>query len=548
MEKGDSKKTSPKNDPTDMDVSVPIFSLSIPLGVRKYLTLLLYAVVIMSLLAIAELNPWGNDLNNPSGIDEENDYSSFIDVPWAELKPIHHDTIEIEKSMISTELDRHGYCDRESPSGVWIKANTSGGEKVDIFVPKGSDLRIPPDSPDCGDEVTQAEVYVEKNDNGSFELLSWAIYDAEPKDKANFEHIRWTLIGIISVFLLLKLQPTELQNRIEKIRRKNSPYSKTTADDWVIYDSWDLVKNREQEGELISEHPTKLPKTESGVITPWIFLVGIIFLLLHILFRELFIFGGAGFNPFLNHDLKSDFIAFIVGAFVITVGPYVLIGKLFNLRSNIANSFGIIFKKRRFVKMIDDVPTSTIRGMSVCRVEVAGVALKMRFQDLLPGAKIELNPSQKLIHRVDERVVGIQNPDNWPIFRRFSGVKKDDLDPNHEISFVVHDGTGSVVVRMPRKNYVLGALRAKESTRFSSKRHWAIDEGDPVLVVGEAIIGDDGQIYIGSDGSTNLPSAVFKGTEWTVQGGFRSTLEYILADILFAIVFVIFMLQLGGVL
>ena len=108
MEQGDSQKKSPKNNPTEMDVSVPIFSLSIPLGVRKYLTLLLYAVVIMSLLAIAELNPWGNDLNNPSGLDEENDYSSFIDVPWAELKPIHHDTIEIEKSMISTELDRHG--------------------------------------------------------------------------------------------------------------------------------------------------------------------------------------------------------------------------------------------------------------------------------------------------------------------------------------------------------------------------------------------------------------------------------------------------------
>ena len=549
MEKGDSQKTSPKNNPTDMDVSVPIFSLSMPLGVRKYLTLFLYAVVIISLLAIAELNPWGNDLNNPSGLDEENDYSSFIDVPWAELKPIHHGTIDIEKGLITSELDdRNRYCSRESPSNVWIKANTSGGKEIDIFVPKGSDLRISLDSPDCGEEVTQAEVYVEKNDNGSFELLSWAIYDTKPEDKTNFEHIRWAVIGTISAFLLLKLQPTELQNRIEKIRRKNSLYSKTTVDEWVIYDSWDLVKNRDQEGELISEHPTKLPKTESGVITPWIFLVGTIFLLLHILFREIFIFGGSVLLVFLNHDLDYGIIAFIVGAFVITVGPYVLIGKLFNLRSNIANSFGIIFKKRRFVKMIDDVPTSTIRGMSIGRVEVAGVALKMRFEDYSNGEVIDLTPNQNIIKRVDERVVGIQNPDNWPIFRKLSGVKKKDLDPNHQNSLIVHDGTGSVVVKMPRKNFVLGALRAKNSTKFSSKSYWTIDEGDPVLVIGEAIIGDDGQIYIGSDGSSNLPSAVFKGTEWTVQGGFRSTLEYVLADILFAIVFVIFMLQLGGVL
>lgn len=549
MEKGDSKKTSPKNNPKDMDVSVPIFSLSIPLGVRKYLTLFLYAVVIISLLAIAELNPWGNDLNNPSGLDEENDYSSFIDVPWAELKPIHHGTIDIEKGLITSELDdRNRYCSRESPSNVWIKANTSGGKEIDIFVPKNSGPRISLDSPDCGEEVTQAEVYVEKNDNGSFELLSWAIYDTKPEDKTNFEHIRWAVIGTISAFLLLKLQPTELQNRIEKIRRKNSLYSKTTVDEWVIYDSWNLVKNRDQEGELISEHPTKLPKTESGVITPWIFLVGTIFLLLHILFREIFLFGGSVLLVFLNHDLDYGIIAFIVGAFVITVGPYVLIGKLFNLRSNIANSFGIIFKKRRFVKMIDDVPTSTIRGMSIGRVEVAGVALKMRFDDYSNGEVIDLTPNQNIIKRVDERVVGIQNPDNWPIFRKLSGVKKKDLDPNHQISFIVHDGTGSVVVKMPRKNFVLGALRAKNSTKFSSKSYWTIDEGDPVLVIGEAIIGDDGQIYIGSDGSSNLPSAVFKGTEWTVQGGFRSTLEYVLADILFAIVFIIFMLQFWGVL
>ena len=206
MEKGDSKKTSPKNNPKDMDVSVPIFSLSIPLGVRKYLTLFLYAVVIISLLAIAELNPWGNDLNNPSGLDEENDYSSFIDVPWAELKAIHHGTIDIEKGLITSELDdRNRYCSRESPSNVWIKANTSGGKEIDIFVPKNSGPRISLDSPDCGEEVTQAEVYVEKNDNGSFELLSWAIYDTKPEDKTNFEHIRWAVIGTISAFLLLRL-------------------------------------------------------------------------------------------------------------------------------------------------------------------------------------------------------------------------------------------------------------------------------------------------------------------------------------------------------
>ena len=547
MEQGGSEKSPPETSSAEMDVSVPIFSLSWPLGRKKFLALFLYLVLIISLLGILELNPWKNDLNNPSGLDEENDYSSFIDVPWAELKSIHYGTIEIEEGLITTKLDRR-YCEREYPSDVWIEAKTSGGEEIDIYVPKDSDLRVSHETKHCGDEVTQAEVYVEKNDNGSFDLLSWSIFEAEPKDKANFEHIRWGLIGVICVFLLLKLQTTELQNRIEKIRRKNSPYSKTTADDWVIYDSWDLVGNRDQESELIVEHPSKLPKTESGVITPWIFLVGIIILLIHMIFREIFILDGSAFVVFLNHDLDYGIIAFVLAAFVFTVGPYVIIGKLFNLRVNISNTFGIIFKKRKFVKMIEDVPTSTIRGMSIGRVEIAGVALKMRFEDYSPGEVIDNTPNQTVMKRVDERIVGIQNPDNWPIFRKLSGVKKKDIDPNHQISFIVHDGTGSVVVKMPRKNYLLGALRAKNSTRFTSKKYWAIDEGDPVLVVGEAMIGDDGQIYIGSDGSTNLPSAVFKGTEWTVQSGFRSTLEYVLADILFTIIFVVFMLQLLGVL
>ncbi len=462
------------------------------------------------------------------------------------MKPIHYDTIEIEEGLISTyqESFRSSYCGREQPNNVWIKANTSGGQEVDIFVPKEDKLRIRFDSSSCGDKVTQATVYVEKNDNGSFDLLAWSIYDGEPKDKANFEHLRWTFIGIISVYFLIKLQPTELQNRIEKIRRKNTPYRKTTADDWVIFDSWDLVKNRDQEGELISEHPTKLPRTESAVITPWIFLVGIMLLLLHILFRELFIFGGAAFNPFLNHDLDSEIIALMVAAFVITVGPYVLIGKLLHLRSNLANTFGIIFKKRRFVKLIDDVPTSTIRGMSVGRVEIAGVALS------LPKSKSNnKGPNHQLIHRMNESVAGIQNPDRWPIFRYFSGVKKEDFDPNRELSIIVHDGTGSVEVKMPRKNYLLGSLRGKVSGIFHSRKYWAIDEGDPVLVVGEAMIGKKGQVYIGTSGTdTNSPSAVFKGTEWTVQGGFRSTVEYFVADILFGIVLIIFLLQYGGVL
>ena len=543
MEEEDSQQLPPENSNENMNVSAPIFSLSIPLGLKKYLVLSLYVVAVMSLLAIAELNPWGNDLNNPAGIDEDNDYTSYIDVPWAELKPIHYDTVEIEEGIISTQQGSHDYCEREQPSNVWIKANTSGGREIDIFVPKDSNLRLPIDSPNCGEEITHAEVYVEKNDNGSFDLLSWAVYDGDPKDKANFEHLRWTLIGIICVYLLLKLQPTELQNRIEKIRRKHTLYRKPTADDWVIFDSWDLVKNRNQEGELISEHPAKLPRSESGVITPWIFLVGVMLLLVHILLRELFIFGGAAFNPFLNHDLDSDIIALMVGAFLITVGPYVLIGKLIHLRSNIANTFGIIFKKRRFVKLIDDVPTSTIRGMSVGRVEIAGVALS------LPKAKSKnKGPIYQLVHRVDERVAGIQNPDRWPIFRYFSGVKKEEFDPNHELSIIVHDGTGSVEVRMPRKNYLLGTLRGKVSGIFHSKKHWAIDEGDPVLVVGEAMIGKNGQVYIGTGADTKSPSAVFKGTEWTVQGGFRSTVEYVLADILFAIVLIIFFLQYGGVL
>ena len=525
---------------TKMDISIPVFSLGLPKNRWKYTVIPLYAIVIMSLLAIAELNPWGNDLNQPVGLEEENGYSSFIDVSWTELKSIHHGTIGLEEGVIWTIQDRWD-CDRNSPEEAWIKATTDKGKEIDIFVPANTSPRLPPETSRCGEVVTQTDVYVEQNHNGSFELLSWAIYGSDPEDKANFEHVRWAFIGIVSAYLLLRFQPTELQNRLEKIRRKNTPYSKTTKDDWVIYDSWNLVENRKHEGDLISEHPSKLPQTESGVLTPWIFLVGIIFVLVHILLRELFILGGTSILVFLNHDLDFDIFALIIGGFVITVGPYVLIGKIINLRTNLANSVGIIAKKRRFMKMIEDVPTSTIRGMAVGRVEVAGVALR------LPKSS-KKGPTHKLIHRLDERVLGIQNPDNWPILRRFSGVKKEDIDPNQEISIMVHDGTGAVKVKMPRKNFVLGARRTKSYSNISTKRHWAIDEGDPVLVIGEAIIGKDGEIYIGADGVTKLPSAVFKGTEWTVQSGFRSTLEYILADILFVIVFVIFIMQFGGVL
>lgn len=526
----------------DKDVTTPVVSFGFPVGWRRFAIIPLYILVIMSLLALAELNPWGNDLSNTVDLEEEIEYSSFMDVPWADLKNIHGGTINLEEGIIWTEYSDFDYCERNTPEDKWITVTTKKGTEIDIFVDSDAGLRIPIDSPMCGEAVTEAEVFAIQNENGSFHLLSWSIYDGEPEPKANYEHIRWALIGVVCAYLLLRIQPTELQNRLDSIRRKNTPYTRTTKDEWVFYDSWSLVKDPKQEGELISEHPTKLPMTESGVITPWVFLIGVAFILLHILLREIFILGGTNFGVFMNHDMKFEILAFILAAFIITVAPYVLIGKLFNLKTNLSNTLGIILKKRKFMKLIEDVPTSTIRGLAVGRVEIAGVALN-------PTEVVEENSTRnQLIVKVDERVFGIQNPDNWPIFRKLSRVRKEDIDPNHEISFLVHDGTGSVMVRMPRKDFVLGAPRAKErSYIFNTKRYWAIDEGDPVLVVGEAMIGDGGEVYVGSDGDNELPSAVFKGTEWTVQSGFRSTLEYMLADVLLIVMFLIFILQYWGV-
>ena len=248
---------------TKMDISIPVFSLGLPKNRWKYTVIPLYAIVIMSLLAIAELNPWGNDLNQPVGLEEENGYSSFIDVSWTELKSIHHGTIGLEEGVIWTIQDRWD-CDRNSPEEAWIKATTDKGKEIDIFVPANTSPRLPPETSRCGEVVTQTDVYVEQNHNGSFELLSWAIYGSDPEDKANFEHVRWAFIGIVSAYLLLRFQPTELQNRLEKIRRKNTPYSKTTKDDAQYREDGSKIATEESpsgetETENVNREQSKLP-------------------------------------------------------------------------------------------------------------------------------------------------------------------------------------------------------------------------------------------------------------------------------------------------
>ena len=117
---------------------------------------------------------------------------------------------------------------------------------------------------------------------------------------------------------------------------------------------------------------------------------------------------------------------------------------------------------------------------------------------------------------------------------RYKGVTgRDSESPSDEISFLVNDGTGSIRVQMLRSCYILDERVSKQrfGLVFDVTSNWSIAHGDPVLVIGEAIIRENNSIYVGLNSTEKDKSVVFKGTDWTVMSNFRSTLEYYLVDI-----------------
>tara|TARA_Y100001978_G_scaffold61790_1_gene55527 strand:- start:5159 stop:6781 length:1623 start_codon:yes stop_codon:yes gene_type:complete len=520
---------------------------------RSFLVILLYSLCILSLLSLLEWNPIFNhnsDLTeNLPTIEEEREWKKIIDVPWVNIPDIKYENITFLSSPFvvnQCEKEYRSTAILDEPENIEINAISSGGKNITIFYGNPDDIILSypwnEKSLMCEGEILNASVVL-FNEGDSYHVYSMGIIGKDARFVMPFDWVSWVFIGGISGYLLLKLTPTPTSAKNSKLRNQNFENPTLSKDGWVMYDSWDFVQSnpgldKYEEGEVIPEHPTKLHSLMGGVISPWIFSFGYTFLCLDLLLFDIFSMDGLGLEQFMNNRMDDlEWISCFLALFTVTFGPWVLIGKLVHLRESIMSTFGAFIKKKSLQTLINDVPTSTIRAAPVGRIEVAGVALstsKGDFKHYIAG-------------RTDESIGGIKNPDNWPIFRTLAKTRKDSWDPNHEFEFILNDGTKGIKVRMPRKNFDFGEPTSVYSNGFYRKIDWSIDEGDPVFVIGELIIDKNNEVYIGVDKKQDLKSVVFKGTEWTVLGKYRSYFEYIVADLIVFLVFIHIGLMVGGI-
>ncbi len=505
----------------------------------------------MSLLSLAEWNPWANhsmEVEDLKGATEESEWQSLIDVPWTEVQDFRYEDVNISSGfMLETCL----YSEFGRRSGIEyaenfdFQATTSDGTNITIHYTNRKDISLsyPLEIELCEKNIQNASIVLLKNGD-QYTVYSMGIAGREAEMTLPWGWVNWALLGLFSSYLLLKTIPSATMVRNSKLRRSNLGAGNYSDDDWVFFDSWDMVSSgvemrKYKQGEIISEHPTRLQPVMEASITPWILVFAIMIFILDIILIDIFSFGGLAFMEFMNNDLHYEWIGCCLALFIVTAGPWVLIGNLIHLKEIMMSTFGAFIKKRRLQSLINDVPTSTAIGAAVGRVEMAGVAI----------SKATGPYRHHVAGKLDEKVIGIKNPDNWPVLRALAKTQRSTWDPEHEFEFILHDGSGGINVRMPRKCFEFGKPTAQvKNGIFYKHTQWSIDEGDPVFVIGAVVIGEDNEVYIGVDKNSNLPSAVFKGTEWTVVGKYRSMLEYILADILFLFLLIHVGLILGGVL
>ena len=535
---------------SDSDKSPPVFSLSWPTRKSRRIKLtILYILVGMSFLSLLEWNPWVNhdsDIADLPSVSEEMEWTSIIDMPWTEVPDLRSDEVNFTSSPFRVEECNSRWAWLEPPTNTKIDVVTSNGEAITILYGNSDDVRLsyPWENSAllCDKEIQNASVILHK-DGEIYHVVSMGVLGEEARTQIPYGWINWAFLGIISGYLLLKAMPSAARARNSRIRKMTLGWNGHSDDDWVIYDPLELIGSNPQmkkfkDGSVISEHPSKLHPVLVATATPWIVVLAFTLLCFDLILVDIFSTDGLALGGMLNNDFEFDFLGFCLAVFIITIGPWVLIGKLMHTKENMMSTFGAFIQKRRLQALIDDVPTSTVRGAAVGRVEMAGVALSTSTGEY----------GHHIAGKMDERVLGIRNPDNWPGFRWLAKTERETWDSEHLFEFILHDGTSGIKVSMPRKKYVFGHPTSNLTNGiFYRHTHWSIDEGDPVFVIGEVKIGKDGEVYIGVDEDSGLPSAVFKGTEWTVVGKYRSIFEYICADILGLLILIRIGLFIGGI-
>ena len=564
-----------------------IFSLNLPSDWTKFLLIPLYGILILSALANLEANPWQNNL--PSTVDADGDKTTnpIVDVPWFELETIHYTELEFEDNIINTTFDGNN-CVVDVPKNTPVNSKNPDGKEIVLIFSDNSIDDSGFSSSICDQKtITQGTAYLSPSTNGSFVVTHFAPNGTSLTHDSNYQFIRWTLLGLFSSIIILLIEQPELKNKLQNIRNNYSNRSTKNSDSWVFSKPENILEHGDV-GKLIDEHPKNLQMVESSILTPWFFVVSCVFLFSSVIIIEFANFSGINLLNFLNNEVdkyvhEGLYFIFVI-CFVLPLLPFLLLGLIFDLRNFLRNSLGVIYKKRKVTKLIDDTPTQTVQGLAVGKVEIAGVAMvegsdeKMAFKDyetmtvselkdLLNASKLPVSGRKSelisrlheyskrkdknaiIIERKEESFFGIKNPDNWPILKHLTLTKMERYrgttrrvseSPNDEISFLVNDGTGSIRVNMPRSCFILGERISKQ--RFGAIveviSKWSIAHGDPVLVIGEAIIGEDNSVYVGVNSTEKDKSVVFKGTEWTVMSNFRSTLEYCLVDV-FLLLFII---------
>ncbi len=536
--------------------------------------------MILSTFAILEANPWQNDL--PSTVDAYGDKTTnpIIDVPWFDLEVVHFTELKFGKNIINTTFENNNCHLVVSKNTPIIAQNPEGEQIILLFSDSSIDVSKIPMSVCDQKTITHGTAYLSPSTNESFVVTFFAPNGMSLTHDSNYQFIRWTLLGLLSSIVILAIEQPELKNKLQKIRNNYSNLNKNN-DSWVFSNPEKFLDDEDEIGKLIDEHPRNLQKAESSILTPWFFVVSSIFLFSSVIVIEFAHFNGMNLLNFLNNDVDQYvntglYFIFVI-CFVLPLLPFLLIGLIFNLPNIFRNSFGVIYKKQRITRLMDDTPTQTVRGLAVGRVEIAGVALieesdekltskdyeamtVSQLKDLLNASKLPVSGRKNelvsrllesnnredkhpmIIERKENSFFGIKNPDDWPILKhltltkmeRYKGVtRRDSESSSDEISFLLNDGTGSIRVQMPRSCYILGERVSIQ--RFGLvvdvTSNWSIAHGDPVLVIGEAIIGENNSVYVGLNSTEKDKSVVFKGTEWTVMSNFRSTLEYYLVDI-----------------
>ena len=531
--------------------SPPIISLTWPNQRNRRVKLaVLYTLLAMSLLSLMEWNPWTNhsmEVENLKGVSEDREWQSLIDIPWTEVQDFRYEDVNITSGFKLENCNYNEFGYRIAPErteNVNFQATTSDGTNITIHYTNRNDISLsyPSEIILCEMNVQNASMVLLKSGD-QYTIHSMGIAGREARMTLPWGWVNWALLGLISSYFLLKNIPTGTMVRNSKLRSENLGKRDFSDDEWVFYDSWDMVASEPgtdqyEQGNIIAEHPTKLHPVMEAILTPWIIVFAIMIIMLDILLVDIFAFNGLAFVEFLNNDMDYEWIGCLLALFIVTAGPWVLIGNIIHFKQNMMATFGAFIKKRRLETLINDVPTSTVIGAAVGRVEMAGVALSKSIGSY----------KHHIAGNRDEKVIGIKNPDNWPILRSLAKTDKKTWDPEYEFEFILHDGSGGINVRMPRKCFEFGEPTAQvKNGIFYKETHWSLDEGDPVFIIGAAKIRENGEVYIGEDKDSELPSMVFKGTEWTVIGKYRSVLEYILADILFLFLLIHIGLILGGV-